>query len=87
MDLCEGRDGQWRAVFLGVRPQVASSGDRLESQLGRETFLCPVTWNAKGWPVINEGNKVTTRGNAATNLKRLSNMYLEQYQSRPNQGQ
>ncbi|MFN7054946.1 glycoside hydrolase family 43 protein [Hyphomonas sp.] len=41
-------DGQWWAVFLGVRPY---EGDYYNT--GRETFLLPVSWET-GWPVILE---------------------------------
>ncbi|KAI8256558.1 hypothetical protein K4K58_004793 [Colletotrichum sp. SAR11_239] len=27
--------------------------------LGRETFLCPVTWDDEGWPIFNNGNPIT----------------------------
>lgn len=51
-DLIEDPNGDWWAVFLGVR--LVSSG---YSVLGRETFLAPVTWSEDGWPMIdnNEG--------------------------------
>lgn len=50
-DLVEDGNGDWWAVFLGVR--LTKDG---YSVLGRETFLAPVTW-ANGWPHIdnNEG--------------------------------
>lgn len=47
-DLIEDRNGDWWAVFLGVR--------LVESKytvLGRETFLAPVSWNEDGWPMID----------------------------------
>ena len=55
IDLVEGAEERWWAVFLGVRPQ----GERSEvlSPLGRETFLAPVTWRG-GWPIMNEGKKI-----------------------------
>lgn len=51
-DLIEDPNGDWWAVFLGVR--LVGSG---YSVLGRETFLAPVTWSEDGWPMIdnNEG--------------------------------
>lgn len=51
-DLIEDPNGDWWAVFLGVR--LVGSG---YSVLGRETFLAPVIWNEDGWPMIdnNEG--------------------------------
>lgn len=42
------KDGSWWSVFLAVRPYP---GDSYKTQLGRETFLLPVTWK-DGWPVI-----------------------------------
>ena len=45
-DFVETPDGEWWAVFLGVRPYE----DRLFNT-GRETFLHPVTWQG-GWPMI-----------------------------------
>lgn len=44
--LVELRDGSWWAVFLGTRPYRGN-----QYNLGRETFLLPVTWR-DGWPVI-----------------------------------
>jgi xylan 1,4-beta-xylosidase len=46
-DLVETPAGWW-LVCLGIRPQ----GGRFH-HIGRETFLAPVTWNEKGWPVVN----------------------------------
>ena len=45
-DYVQDDDGQWWAVFLGVRPY---EGDYYNT--GRETFLLPVSWET-GWPVI-----------------------------------
>jgi xylan 1,4-beta-xylosidase len=40
------KDGSWWAVFLATRPYRGN-----QYNLGRETFLLPVTWR-DGWPVI-----------------------------------
>ncbi|MGR4877483.1 glycoside hydrolase family 43 protein [Pseudoxanthomonas sp. LARHCG66] len=40
------KDGAWWAVFLATRPYRGN-----QYNLGRETFLLPVTWK-DGWPVI-----------------------------------
>ncbi|KIK56070.1 glycoside hydrolase family 43 protein [Collybiopsis luxurians FD-317 M1] len=56
-DFVEGPDGQWWGVALGVRPQTI--GDFNHIQLGRETFLFPVTWE-NGWPVYNHGQPIST---------------------------
>ncbi|WP_238323000.1 glycoside hydrolase family 43 protein [Gorillibacterium massiliense] len=55
-DLVDDRNGNWWAVFLGVRPVPSSEGSF--TLLGRETFLAPVIWTEDGWPVIdnNVGN-------------------------------
>lgn len=44
-------------VFLAARYQNPrnSSG---HNQLGRETFLAPVHWDADGWPVVNNGDPI-----------------------------
>jgi xylan 1,4-beta-xylosidase len=52
MDLVTLRDGSVWAVFLGVRRR---SGHTL---LGRETYLAPVTFDDRGWPVIGNGGRV-----------------------------
>ncbi|BCU78093.1 glycoside hydrolase family 43 protein [Luteolibacter sp. LG18] len=45
-DLVETPNGEWWAVFLGVRPYGGGY-----SNLGRETYLLPVTWE-NDWPMI-----------------------------------
>ncbi|KAF8909884.1 glycosyl hydrolase [Mucidula mucida] len=50
-DLVELEDGTWFGTALAVRPQAGS-------QLGRETYLFPVTWE-DGWPVFNGGEPLT----------------------------
>jgi xylan 1,4-beta-xylosidase len=46
MDMVDAGNGEWWAVFLGVRPY---EGDMYN--IGRETFMLPVTWE-DGWPAI-----------------------------------
>ena len=53
-DLVETENGEWFAVFLGVRPV----GYPPCYHLGRETFLCPVTWAEDGFPVFGEEGRV-----------------------------
>ena len=48
-DFVETQNGEWWAVFLGVRPY----GDNLYNT-GRETWLLPVRWE-NGWPMILAG--------------------------------
>ncbi len=50
-DFVETPDGDWWAVFLGVRPY---RGNHFNT--GRETFLLPVHWTEDGWPVILTGD-------------------------------
>ncbi len=47
VDMVEAKDGEWYAVFQGVRPYSASN----DCNQGRETFLMPVTWDGE-WPYI-----------------------------------
>lgn len=61
-DLVETQNGDWWAVFLGVRPY---EGNYFNT--GRETFLLPVTWK-DGWPVILEENKPVPLKGAKPNL-------------------
>jgi len=51
-DFFEDHCGNWWAVFLGIR--YAEFGFH---NLGRETFLAPVTW-VDDWPVVNGGARV-----------------------------
>lgn len=50
-DLIQAKEGDWWAVFLACRP----IDGRFEN-LGRETFILPVSWTDDGFPVILEGN-------------------------------
>ncbi|THU98676.1 hypothetical protein K435DRAFT_720469 [Dendrothele bispora CBS 962.96] len=54
-DIVEAPDGSWWGVALGVRPQQSNFS---HIQLGRETFLFPVTWEF-GWPVFNHGEALS----------------------------
>jgi xylan 1,4-beta-xylosidase len=49
-DFVETQNGEWWAVFLGVRPY---EGNYFNT--GRETFMLPVRW-VDGWPVILDGD-------------------------------
>ena len=48
-DLVETQNNEWWLVLLGMRPT-----EGYHFNLGRETFLAPVTWE-QGWPVVNVG--------------------------------
>lgn len=50
-DLVQTQNGEWWAVFLATRPYDTED----HYNIGRETFLAPVTWK-DGWPIINAGN-------------------------------
>ncbi|KAG6907505.1 hypothetical protein DXG01_008649 [Tephrocybe rancida] len=54
-DIVQGLDGRWWGVALGTRPQGQNFS---HMQLGRETFIFPVTWE-DGWPVFNGGLPLT----------------------------
>ncbi|MBB1283781.1 glycoside hydrolase family 43 protein [Flavisolibacter sp. BT320] len=51
-DLVQTQNGDWYAVYLACRPY---EGDHYN--IGRETFLNPVTWTEDGWPVILKGEE------------------------------
>ncbi len=53
-DFVELDNGEWWAVFLGIRPYLIA--DREYDNTGRETFLAPVKW-IDSWPVINPDYK------------------------------
>lgn len=52
-DLVEDQNGSWWMVSLGVRPLFNYGRRQRLHNLGRETFLSPVTWK-DGWPVVGE---------------------------------
>lgn len=52
-DLVQTPSGDWWAVFLACRPC-----DGKFENLGRETFLLPVSWTDEGFPLILEQGKV-----------------------------
>lgn len=52
-DLVEDANGNWWAVFLAIR----NYSHALLHNLGRETFLAPVTWK-DGWPIIGKDGYV-----------------------------
>ncbi|GAA4428676.1 glycoside hydrolase family 43 protein [Georgenia halophila] len=47
-DLVELDGDEWWLVCLGIRPR----GNWYHHNLGRETFLAPVTWTSDGWPTV-----------------------------------
>lgn len=49
-DLIEDQNGNWWMVCLGIRPVSYA----LLHNLGRETFLVPVTWSDDGWPLAGD---------------------------------
>ena len=54
-DLVQAADGSWWMVFLAFRTYQGNY-----HHLGRETFLAPVEWKKKGWPVVNGNGTVDT---------------------------
>lgn len=68
MDLIEGDDGKWIAVFLGVRPvfearEVSGGAMGMPTHLGRESYMAPVEW-VDGWPVVNNRKPIELIGEA-----------------------
>ena len=60
-DLIETQNGQWWMVLLGSRPYQGYCN------LGRETFLVPVSWE-DGWPVVNPGKGIVEKEMEVPNL-------------------
>lgn len=54
-DLVQTQHGDWWLVALGVRPYSEPFEPGYYYNLGRETFLAPVSWEIDGWPVVNPG--------------------------------
>ncbi|WP_309104060.1 family 43 glycosylhydrolase [Microbacterium sp.] len=55
-DFVQTPEGEWAAVYLGVRPQGVTPMFHVN---GRETFLSGVRWQ-DGWPVFDESRFVIT---------------------------
>jgi len=53
-DLVQAENGSWWMVLLGIRPHER------QHHIGRETLLAPVSWNAQGWPVVNDNKPLGT---------------------------
>jgi hypothetical protein len=49
-DLVQRHEGDWAAVYLGVRPRGTTPRFHVN---GRETFLAGIEWTADGWPVFD----------------------------------
>jgi xylan 1,4-beta-xylosidase len=62
-DLVEAHDGSWWMVFLAIR-EIPGGFPRVHN-LGRETFIVPVMWDADGWPVVNGTGTVNLETPAA----------------------
>ncbi|EPS42159.1 hypothetical protein H072_3829 [Dactylellina haptotyla CBS 200.50] len=56
-DIVQTKEGDWYTVFLATRPQNPNNSSGVP-QLGRETFMAPVTWK-DGWPIANAGKDIT----------------------------
>jgi alpha-N-arabinofuranosidase len=63
-DFVKTQNGEWWAVFLGVRPY----GDDLYNT-GRDTYLMPVRWE-DGWPIIATGDALVPYVHPVPNLPR-----------------
>lgn len=53
-DIVEDTKGNWWMVCLGIRPLPGA----FLHNLGRETFLTPMTWNDNGWPLVGDDGKI-----------------------------
>lgn len=55
-DIVQTQRGEWWMVLLGVRPYKDA-----HFNLGRETFLVPVLWDADGWLRVDNENGLVNR--------------------------
>ncbi|MBX0335131.1 glycoside hydrolase family 43 protein [Pontibacter sp. HSC-14F20] len=62
-DLVQTKNGEWWAVFLATRPYDTED----HYNIGRETFLAPVTWK-DGWPIINAEHELVQYSYTRPNL-------------------
>ncbi len=66
-DLVETTRGEWWMVLLGVRPY-----EGFHYNLGRETFLVPVTWDTEDeWLKIDNANGQVNSENVSRSWRRL----------------
>ena len=72
-DLVETPNGEWWMVLLASRPY----GGRYRN-LGRETFLVPVSWE-DDWPVVNHGIGLVQETGRAPNLTPCTGKFQTSY--------
>lgn len=86
MDIVEGRDGQWWAVFLAVRP-VYEDDTALLSPLGRETFLATVEWTDAGWPIVNKRQPIAVAGMSGPDLYTMPAEFAHRFEFKEGRGE
>jgi len=64
-DLLQTQEGDWWAVFLACRPV-----EKNYENLGRETFMLPVSWTSDGWPIILKNGDIVPRVVSRPGVKR-----------------
>lgn len=57
-DIMEDANGNWWMVCLAIRPCGKAPNRVLLHNLGRETYLAPITWTEDGWPIAGEGGLI-----------------------------
>lgn len=67
-DMIQTANGEWWAVFLACRPVV----DNWEN-LGRETFMMPVSWTEDGWPMMTGSNGLVPQVLSRNGVSRAEN--------------
>ena len=73
-DIVETQNGEWWMVALASRPY----GGGYHRNLGRETFLVPMTWE-NGWPLINPGKGIIEDTFTAPNLPECEKIPVPDY--------
>jgi xylan 1,4-beta-xylosidase len=73
-DLVECPDGSSWLVCLGIR---LNHRFWQYHHLGRETFLCPVTWDEAGWPRVNDNGTIPLESDGPSFFERQSSAVAE----------
>lgn len=64
-DIVETQNGEWWMVLLGIRPY-----EGFHFNLGRETFLLPVTWAEDGWLMVDNDTGLVNKEERFPDLPR-----------------
>lgn len=78
-DLIQTKDGEWWAFFLACRPV----NNNFEN-LGRETFMMPVTWSEDGYPYMTSYNEAVPLVFEKKGVERSTNPNFGNFEKKDN---